>query len=53
MNNSFSLHQQIAQRKQLYQLRRVFDQAPIPGLVKADWHLITLKKLPLWPECWP
>ena len=32
LNNSFSHHPQVAQRKQCCQLRRVFDQTPIPSL---------------------
>ena len=35
LNNSFSHHPQVAQRKQCCQLRRVFDQAPIPSLAIA------------------
>jgi hypothetical protein len=34
--NSFSHHPQVAQRKQRDQLRRVFDQAPIPSLAIAE-----------------
>ncbi len=43
LNNSFSHHPQAAQRKQCCQLRRVFDQAPIPSLAIANWRLFTLK----------
>ena len=36
LNNSFSHHPQVAQRKQRDQLRRVFEQAPIPSLAIAE-----------------
>ena len=36
LNNSFSHHPQVAQRKQRDQLRRVFDKAPIPSLAIAE-----------------
>ena len=39
LNNSFSHHPQIAQRKQRYQLSRVFEQAPIPSLAIAELAL--------------
>ena len=39
LNNSFSHHPQVAQRKQRDQLRRVFDQAPIPSLAIAELAL--------------
>ena len=39
LNNSFSHHPQVAQRKQRDQLRRVFDQAPIPSFVIAELAL--------------
>jgi len=35
LNNSFSHHPQVAQRKQCCQLRRIFDQSPIPSLAIA------------------
>ena len=39
LNNSFSHHPQVAQRKQRDQLCRVFDQAPIPSLAIAELAL--------------
>jgi hypothetical protein len=36
LNHSFSHHPQVAKRKQRDQLRRVFDQAPIPSLAIAE-----------------
>ena len=39
LNNSFSHHPQVAQRKQRCQLRRVFDQAPIARLAVAKLAL--------------
>ena len=39
LNNSFSHHPQVAQRKQRDQLSRVFDQAPIPSLAIAELAL--------------
>ena len=39
LNNSFSHHPQVAQRKQRDQLRRVFDQSPIPSLAVAELAL--------------
>jgi hypothetical protein len=39
LNNSFSHHPQVVQRKQRDQLRRVFDQAPIPSLAIAKLAL--------------
>ena len=40
LNNSFSHHPQVAQRKQCFQLHRVFDQTPQPSLVitKLKFH---------------
>jgi hypothetical protein len=35
LNNSFSHHSQVTQRKRCFQLDRVFDQAPIPSLAIA------------------
>jgi hypothetical protein len=35
LNNSFSHPSQVALRKQRYQLRRVFEQAPLPSLMIA------------------
>ena len=39
LNNSFSHHPQVAQRKQSDQLSHVFDQAPIPRLAVAELAL--------------
>ena len=39
LNHSFSHHPQVAQRKQCDQLRRVFDQVPIPSLAIAKLAL--------------
>jgi hypothetical protein len=39
-NNSFSHYPKVAQRKQCFQLGRVFDQTPLPSLViaKLEFH---------------
>jgi len=51
LNNSFSHHPQVAQRKQFCQLLRVFDQAPIPSLALAELAFDHPEGVLHWNDC--